>query len=386
MPAPPRSPEHRAPSLDGVASAPRRRRLSRSSSSKSEARDGCRVCGRPPGVAPGDDDAIAAAEQFVTGAVRVLGLSRLDEAVLEAIHASGARAVVSVGSGLGIAEGALRLPPGVTMVTVDPEPESFNGHPCCGVRCVPPTYATAADLAAAPVWPTLQRVGVLLLLLWPLGGDGAGYDIDAVRILAPRAVVGVYYESGGSGSADFLAWVSSVRGGASAAQGGAAPADPLCGWAGLREIRVRACCRAVSPAALEEAARLSVPPEHCAAGLGAQWAEGSCVLAALGAGAPLAAAAAAAGADVAGWSVSHAGGERVRDGAEVDAAAAAAAAAGRSLELVLSPYSRRFRGTLCVCFSALRAAALPHAAPSVWLEDRLGSRRVADPPPPPPPG
>jgi len=120
--------------------------------------------------------------------------------------------IVSVGCGPGTAEWKLQNQFGVTGRTwflVDPHPESFEKYPTDGS----PEYQRANVDRVKTLLNTHSELvdNCVLFLPWPSPNDDSGcYDVEAVMLLRPKAIVIVYESVGYAGSSDMHAWLKTL--------------------------------------------------------------------------------------------------------------------------------------------------------------------------------
>jgi hypothetical protein len=146
--------------------------------------------------------------------VKVLGLERLAEMFATLVDAHPGLPAVSVGSGAGVVEGYMRARCGgrTEIVCVDPQPASPS-HPssCASASAIAASHRRCGDLVAKRP----ELVGrCLLLLVWPLPHDDGplAYDIEAVRLLRPRAALCVVGSCGAAGSSPLLRCIDASPG------------------------------------------------------------------------------------------------------------------------------------------------------------------------------
>ena len=117
--------------------------------------------------------------------------------------------IVSVGCGPGTTEWKLKHKYGLgdrRWILVDPAPESFQKYPPGGHY----SLRVDADLVKNLIQKEPNLVGNCVLFLpWPSPNDDAGnYDMEAVILLHPKAIILVFETVGSAGSHAMHTWLS----------------------------------------------------------------------------------------------------------------------------------------------------------------------------------
>lgn len=117
------------------------------------------------------------------------------------------RPIISVGSGNGVLEFALKKKGLNDITCIDPAPESFAKFPE-NMQCLKPQYQTIQHFLTSGICIDKYVGQCALLLGWPNPGNIL-YDYEAVKLLDPHAIVMIYEINGGAAGNMMHRWLKS---------------------------------------------------------------------------------------------------------------------------------------------------------------------------------